>query len=242
MNNRPDIIARGRAAVFALVLLVPAAAPVLIPASGMRAQEARTADCVAAVVEGRPVTLVDLRVVEAFGLFPAAAEGREEDPLRRLLDALIDQQAVLDLAREQVVPEPAEVDAALEEIRGRLGAETFARRLAELGFSEADLRDVVREKVRYARIVALRFSQAPAISLREIEAFYAETYVPERRGEGVEPEPMIRVLDRIEARLRDEKRDALVAAWIRSVREQADVRINEPCLKSAADKPPEEAP
>jgi hypothetical protein len=239
MKIRTGFVARGRGAVPALALL----AMVVVPPSGAVAQEARTADCVAAVVEGRPITLFDLRLVEAFGLLPAAAGGKDDpDPVRRRLDALIDQLAVLDLAREQVVPEPAEVDAALEEVRARLGAEAFARRLAELGLAEADLREVVAEKVRYARFVALRFGQAPAISLREIEAFYAETYAPERRREGAEPEPLIRVLDRIEARLRDEKRDALVAAWIRSVREQADVRTNEACLKSAAEKTPEDAP
>ncbi len=237
MNVRTGSNARGRAAAFAAALTLVSAPGI---GAGMRTQDTRIADCVAAVVEGRPVTLFDLRVAGAFGLFPAAAG--EEDPARRLLDALIDQQAVLDLAREQVVPEPADVDAALEEIRGRFGAEAFARQLSELGFTEADLREVVAEKVRYARIVALRFGQAPAISLREIEAYYAETYAPERRREGVEPEPMIRVLDRIEARLRDEKRAALVAAWIRSVREQADIRMNESCLKSAAAKIPEDAP
>lgn len=240
MNDRRVISAAARAAAFVLAVLI------VIPASGMMAgmaaQEARTADCVAAVVEGRPVTLFDLRVADAFGLFPAGSAGREGDPLRRLLDALIDQQAVLNLAREQVVPDPADVDAALEAVRTRLGVEEFTRRLAELGLSEAELRDSVAEQVRYARIVALRFSQAPAISLREIETYYAEIYVPERRREGAEPEPMIRVLDRIETRLRDEKRDALVAAWIRSVREQADVRTNEACLKSAADKSPEDVP
>lgn len=224
----------------AAVRTVVLALGVLAAASGAGGQEARTTDCVAAVVEGRPVTLVDLRVARAFGLFPEA-DG-ESGPPRRLLDALIELRAVLDLAREQVVPDPAEVDAALAEVRTRLGGAEFARRLAAFGYSETDLREVVAEKVKYARVVALRFSQAPAVSLREIETFYHETYSPERRREGVEPEPIVLVLDRIEARLREEKRGALVAAWIRSVREQADVRINEACLKAAAEKNLEETP
>ncbi len=242
MNDRSGISAAARAAApgRAFLAAVVAVTAAMTTTAGTATQEARTADCVAAVVEGRPVTLVDLRIAAAFGLFPAA--GREDASPERLLDALIEQQVVLDLAREQVAPDPVEVEAALEEIRTRLGGETFARRLAELGLPEAELREIVADKVRYARIVALRFSQAPAISLREIETYYAETYAPERRREGAEPEPMVRVLDRIEARLRDEKRSALVAAWIRSVREQADVRTNEACLKSFAEKPPKETP
>lgn len=230
MDGRPAIFAAARAVALALALLLPARATAI--------QEARTADCVAAVVEGRPVTLVDLRIAAAFGLFPAA-DGRDISP-GRLLEALVEQQVVLDLAREQVAPDPVEVDAALEAVRTRLGGEAFARRLSELGLPEAELKAIVADQVRYARIVALRFSQAPAISLREIETYYADVYVPERRREGAEPEPMIRVLDRIEARLRDEKRNALVAAWLRSVREQADVRTNEACLKAFAPEPPKE--
>ena len=114
---------------------------------------------------------------------------------------------------------------------GRLGPDAVAQRLAELGLTEGDLRAVVAEQVQYRQVLALRFSQPPAVSLREIEAYYQETYVPERRRLGAEPEPMIDVLDRLEARIREEKRAAQVAAWVRDVRRQTAVELRTDCLK-----------
>jgi hypothetical protein len=139
--------------------------------------------------------------------------------------------AVLDLAREQVGPGPDEVAAAVAVLVGRLGPDAVAERLAGLGLTEGDLQAVVAERVQYRQVLALRFSQPPAVSLREIEVFYQETFVPERRKQGATPEPMIDVLDRLEARIREEKRASQVAAWVRDVRGQTAVELRTDCLK-----------
>lgn len=188
-------------------------------------------DCVAAVVAGRPVTLFDIRVAESFGLYAEETAGKSGSPRGLILDEIINQKAVLDLAREQVGPGPDEVAAAMAGLVGRLGPETVERRLAELGMTESDLRAFIAERVQYRDVLALRFSQPPAVSLREIEAYYQGTFVPERRKQGATPEPMIDVLSRLEARIREEKRAAQVAAWIRDVRRQTAVELRPDCLK-----------
>jgi hypothetical protein len=192
---------------------------------------AQVVDCVAAVVAGRPVTLFDIRVAESFGLYAEETAGKSGPPRFLILDEIVNQKAVLDLAREQVGPGPDDITAAVGVLVGRLGPDAVAQRLAELGLTEGDLRAVVAELVQYRQVLALRFSQPPAVSLREIEAYYQETYVPERRKQGAEPEPMIDVLDRLEARIREEKRAAQVAAWVRDVRRQTAVEVRMDCLK-----------
>jgi len=192
---------------------------------------AQVVDCVAAVVAGRPVTLFDIRVAESFGLYADEVAGKSGAPRRLILEEIINQKAVLDLAREQVGPGPDEVAKAMAALASRLGPDAVARALADLGLTEADLRSVVAERVQYREVLALRFSQPPAVSLREIEAYYQETFVPERRKQGATPEPMIDVLDRLEARIREEKRTALVAAWVRDVRRQTAVELRPDCLK-----------
>jgi len=192
---------------------------------------AQVVDCVAAVVAGRPVTLFDIRVAESFGLYAEETAGKSGPPRLLILDEIVNQKAVLDLAREQVGPGPDDVTAAVAVLVGRLGPDAVAQRLAELGLTDGDLRAVVAEQVQYRQVLALRFSQPPAVSLREIEAYYQETYVPERRKLGAEPEPMIDVLDRLEARIREEKRAAQVAAWVRDVRRQTAVELRTDCLK-----------
>ena len=192
---------------------------------------AQVVDCVAAVVAGRPVTLFDIRVAESFGLYAEETTGKSGAPRLLILDEIINQKAVLDLAREQVGPGPDEVEMAMAGLVARLGPETLERRLADLGLTEGDLGAVVAERVQYRKVLALRFSQPPAVSLREIEAYYQETFVPERRKQGATPEPMIDVLDRLEARIRDEKRAAQVTAWVRDVRGQTAVEFRPDCLK-----------
>ena len=192
---------------------------------------AQVVDCVAAVVAGRPVTLFDIRVAESFGLYAEETAGKSGPARLLILDEIINQMAVLDLAREQVGPGPDEVAAAVAVLVGRLGPDAVAERLAGLGLTEGDLQAVVAERVQYRQVLALRFSQPPAVSLREIEAFYQETFVPERRKQGATPEPMIDVLDRLEARIREEKRASQVAAWVRDVRGQTAVELRTDCLK-----------
>jgi hypothetical protein len=190
---------------------------------------AQVVDCVAAVVAGRPVTLFDIRVAGPSGLY---AEETAESPARRGFSSWTRSSTRWRLDWPGTGrPGTDEVAAAVAVLVGRLGPDAVAERLAGLGLTEGDLQAVVAERVQYRQVLALRFSQPPAVSLREIEVFYQETFVPERRKQGATPEPMIDVLDRLEARIREEKRASQVAAWVRDVRRQTAVELRTDCLK-----------
>lgn len=193
----------------------------------------QVADCLAAVINGRPITLVDLRLAEEFRIFEDAISQKQGEPRRLILEELINQAIVVELAREQVVLEPEEVEEELGRLRNREGEEAFRARLEGFGIEEDDLRAALGRKLLSRKVIALRFSgSAVVVSLQEIETYYENIYVPERRRAGAEPEPLIQAVDEIERRIKDMRREEQVAAWLQALRGQAEVRIFTDCLKS----------
>lgn len=203
------------------LLLVSAAG--LVPAAG-----AQVEDCVAAVVNTRVITRIDLRVAARFGLH--SGDGGAES-LERLLDRLVEQKLVVDFARELAAPGGEEIAAAVRGLALTMGPEAFRKGLEEFGFEEADLRSYVEEELIFRKVIASRFTQGAPVTLKEIEAYYQDVYVPGEKREGNVPSPMIQVLDRIEARIQELKRKEQIAAWVGNLKAQADIRINGDCLK-----------
>ena len=208
-----------RAAGVAILALAVLAAP----AAGRSVE-----DCVAAVVNGKAITLVDVRIALRFGLH---AGDPAETSAAAVRDRLVEQRLVLDLARG-TAPGPGDAEVAAEEetARRRLGAEGWARALAELGLAESDLRPFLREAVLFRSTLASRFGQAAPVTLREIEDHYARVYVPAEKAAGAEPAPLVQVIDRLESLIQEGKRARLVADWIGNLRAQAEVLVNADCL------------
>lgn len=185
-------------------------------------------DCVAAVVNGKAVTLVDVRIAQRFGLH---AGDPGETSRSAVLDRLVEQKLVLDLARGAAAPGDEEIAAAADESARRMGPGEWAKALAEFGLGDQDLRPFLEETVHYRRTIAVRFSQAVPVTIKEIESYYNDVYVPAEKRAGAEPAPMVQVLDRIESLIQEGKRDKLVADWIGNLKAQADVRVNRDCLE-----------
>ncbi len=221
MAERTRTIQRGRAAATVLLALS-------IFALRAKAPAGQTEDCVAAVVNGKAITLVDVRIAQRFGLH---AGDPAETSRAAVLDGLIEQKLVFDLARGPVAPTAEEIAAAADEAARRLGPDAWARALAEFGIGDADLRPFLEEAVGCRKALAARFSQAAPVTIKEIEAYYHDVYVPDRRGAGEEPAPMVQVLDRLESRIQEQKRNKLVADWIGNLKAQADIRISPDCLE-----------
>ena len=194
-----------------------------IPAAGSQVE-----DCVAAVVNTRVITRIDLRIAGRFGL---NSDDAGIESLERLLDRLVEQKLVVDLAREQAAPGGEEIAAAVNALSLTLGPEGFRKGLEEFGLEEVDLRPYVEEQLIFRKVIASRFNQSAPVTLKEIEAHYQDVYVPDQKREGTVPAPMIQVLDRIEARIQERKREEQIAAWIGNLKAKADIRINRDCLK-----------
>ncbi|MDD8027607.1 MAG: hypothetical protein PHI34_13985 [Acidobacteriota bacterium] len=216
---------------------MPRYAPVLIAAVLLAAWPAaaagqdRSVDCVAAVVNGAAITRFDVDVAEAVGLFNPVKGADAAARRLAILELLVDQKLILDQVQPAVPPDPAVVDTEWRRLSARIGADTLAARLARLGAAEADVRPYLEERIRSRKIVADRFQRTVSVSLREIEAYYADIYVKARQAEGRAAQPLVDVLDAIEAEIKKGKVETQAAAWIDALREQAEVEIRRDCLK-----------
>jgi parvulin-like peptidyl-prolyl isomerase len=182
-------------------------------------------DCLAAVVNGQPVTLVDVRIADAFGIYREEGAAGPSDRLFRVLERLVDQKTVVQFAGANIVLPESEVQAALRALLDRLEPAAVQERLARFGLDLDDVLRALEEKLVFRRIIDLRFSRSVSVSLQEMEDYYQRVYAGDPARRGFQAEPMIALLQEIEARIRQDKIDAQAALWIRSLRGQAEVEF-----------------
>ena len=193
---------------------------------------AQMVDRIVAVVNEEVITLTDVRIAEAFGLYAEEIGEEEEDPRSLILQKLIDQKVVIQLSGEEVLIDAEKLDENLMRITQRLGAEEVERRLTHFGLDWENLKDFLREKMAYQTIISERFSKVNPVSLKEIEEYYQRSYVPAQKEKGVEPKPMMEILDEIESGIKQEKVEAQIQDWIMNLRDKSDIQIIKGGLKS----------
>ena len=202
-----------------------AVAVVLLMGAPAAPAAADLVDGLAAVVNGQPVTLVDVRIADAFGIYREEGDAGPADRLFRVLERLVDQKAVVQFAGASVVLPEFEVQSALRDLLDRLGPAAVQERLSRFGLDLDDVLRALEEKLVFRRIIDLRFSRSVTVSLREMEDFYQRVYAADQTRKGFQAEPMIALLQEIEARIRQEKIEARAALWIRSLRDQAEIEF-----------------
>lgn len=191
----------------------------------------RLVNQVAAVVNERIITLIDVQVVTAFGIFEGVLSADAGSVLRATLEKLIDLKAVLDLVRDREPIDPLRVEAEVGRIAVRLGEERFRARLAEFGFSREDLKPYLEEKLQVETVIDERFGRSVTVSLKDIEARYQDRIVSADKIAGREPRPFLSVVDAIEKEIKAEKIAIQAALWIQSLRDQAEIEIRPGVLK-----------
>ncbi|MDY0232091.1 MAG: hypothetical protein RBR88_06380 [Candidatus Saccharicenans sp.] len=191
-------------------------------------------NCLVASVDNTPVSWFDLQVVKSFGLL----SDLKEVPLsaEELLDLYVDRLLVLRLAREQLQVTKEEIKAELNDLRNKLGPEVLKEKYQALGMAENDLESYLQDKILFEKVIKTRFDQKIYISLKEIEDYYAQVYVPEQKAQGKSPAELVAVLDEIEARLQSQRRQQQVADWTRDLRQRAEIIIYSDCLNKIKER------
>jgi hypothetical protein len=121
---------------------------------------AETIDRVLAVVAGQLITLSDVTAATDLGLQPA---GGAADPVRAVLNKLIDRELVLAEVDRYAPAEPTagEVDREVERVRRRFpSAAALEAALARSGIDEKHLRETLRQDLRMRAYLDQRFSTA----------------------------------------------------------------------------------
>lgn len=189
------------------------------------------ADCIAAVVGTEVITLTDIRIHRAFRLLPEPAGDVSPSPVRQALEMLINQKVVIGLTREDIVVDPGEIDRLLAEVKATFDPEEWQSKLDAFGVAEEDLRFCLEQRLRYEKVLRLRFSQNVGVSLKEIESYYHEVFVPQEKAAGREPRPLADVLNDLEPRVERKKADEQLARWIISLRSQVEIDVRSNCLE-----------
>lgn len=189
-----------------------------------------TVDRILAVVNGQIITMTDVRIADGFNLFEDLSRGQEKGPASKVLERMIDQTLVNLMMGENISISENEVQESLAAKEQKIGYEQFAQKLAAFGMEREDLKEYIRQGLIFKKILTQKFTYAAAVSLREIEVYYEQVYLPSQRSSGLEVQPMMEILDEIESAIKQEKIRGQVAEWVKNLRQKADIQI-----KSASD-------
>ena len=182
-------------------------------------------DRVLATVQGRVITLSDVRIVKTLGL---VAVPTGDDPDKVILNALIDRLLVLEEVERYAPPEPesAAVEQRLEAVRARFASTAdFTHTLERLGTSPVFVAQWARNDLRIASYLDQRFAGAAEPNDEELEN-YRRQHAAEFARSGQQDE--VQLLNEARARVTAERRQALVKEWIDGLRARSDVSVTRP--------------
>lgn len=181
-------------------------------------------DRVLAIVEGHVIMQSDVRAFQILQLTEPSGGDEGDD---KVLAYLIERRLMLEEVDRYAVADPpaALVDQRMDDVRSRFPHEAaFATALAEVGYTESDLRQVLRDDERRSVYVEDRFTATVLPTDQQLRQYY-ERHADDFRDNGQVP-----ALDEIRAQVRErliaEQRDTLVADWVsRLVRQGQVVRV-----------------
>jgi len=202
----------------ALTALALGTAVSLMPA----AARGEVIDRILAVVNRELITLSDVAAAIRLGLVSVPQQG--SDPIRAVLDALIDRQLELGEANRYQPPEPAEsqIQARMEAVRSRFNTPAaFAQALANAGVSEDQLMLRLREDLRIESYLNQRFGVPRPASDQELIDYYRAHTADFSTASGVRPFAEVR--EEIRARLSALQRASLVADWLTSLKRRTEI-------------------
>jgi hypothetical protein len=173
---------------------------------------AEVLDKIVAVVDGRIITLSDVR---------------QEKAVRSILgEKAIDDDAVTQqliesyLIESQLAGFPG-INVTDDEI-----ADAVAKLQNKEGVTPRALRDAVSRRMRTAQYFQVRFRQFLTPTDQDVRKYYDEVFVPEAGARGVNPVPPLeQVTDAIRKNVIEEKLDHEVSIWLEAVRRRSTIEI-----------------
>lgn len=201
------------------------------------AHAGETLDRIVATVDRHAITRSD---VEQEARFSHLADGKlgevtlqdEIAALGRLVDRDLVADQVLVFATLEVSKK--ELDARLTEMRSQIpGAESdsgWRRLLEENGLTEEDVESRVKQEIQTLRFIDLRFRSEVRVGPRSVQTYYDTKFVPDLKKRNLTPPPLEKVQDQIEEILREERVNALISDWLKTLRNQSRIQTFDPSL------------
>ena len=174
--------------------------------------QAETIDRIAAVVEGRIITLSDVRQERSIRALLGEKALADAELIQQLIEGyLIETQLIgfpgIDVAEEEITAEIAKLKSK-EDVPG------------------AALHDAILRRMRTARYFDVRFRQFLRSSDEDVRKYYDQIFTPAARERGVNPiPPLEQVADAIRQNVVEEQLDHEVTIWLEAVRRRSNIEI-----------------
>lgn len=147
--------------------------------------------------------------------------------IREVADRLIDQALIQQEMETSHFPTASvgEVDERMAELeRNYGGSADFRQILRNYGVEEEAVRQRLELQVNISRFIELRFRPIVQVDAPAIERYYRETLLPQLRAQNAREIPALdEVRDRIEQVLIQQRINRESSAWIKQLREQANI-------------------
>lgn len=155
------------------------------------------------------------------------------DDLNRSLNLLIDQRLIEQEAGKlpSIAPKEKDVDDAINSLIKLFPSQDgFYQRLARVGLTSEQLREIVRQRVEIENYLNFRFRSFTVISPKEIADYYRDVYVPQHRKQT--PGRILPTLEQaspeIEQRLTESKIESDTDSFLEDARSRAEIIILSP--------------
>jgi peptidyl-prolyl cis-trans isomerase SurA len=239
-----------------LCLLGLAAAPAVLalqatppapPAAG--AQQPVILDRVVAIINGQVLLQSDVEQERRLAALEPLQISPSQDTEAEAARRLIRRTLVLAQMQEQAQPttvSAAEAEKGLEELRATLhrcapyscsSAEGWDKFLKAHGLTEADALQRWSQRMAIQRFIDLRFRAGIRISPADIHDYYEKTLVPALEARHEPPPQLNNVSTRIQQLLLEERVNAMISDWLRSLRAEGSVQILVPAYGSSSGTP-----
>ena len=190
-------------------------------------------DRVVAIVNNTPIFQSDWELALRS---EALLDGRNPETLtateqREVFDRLVDQQLLREQMRGYMITTVTEeeVDGRLKEVRQQIDAggtdAQWHQLLAKADVSEQEIKSRIRTQLEVLRFLDSRFRPSVRVDYRAIQLYYREQFLPELHKQGGQEIPLSQVAPKIREILTQQRISEQVAAWLQTLREQADIRI-----------------
>ena len=199
-----------------------------------RAQE--VADKMVATVNSgvRPSLITYSDLLWQLALQPSAPlDAPSSDSLNRILNLVISQRLILQEAERLPAIEPTdqEIKDRTDELVKLFPSQAeFQERVARVGLSADQLREIVRQRLTIEKYLDFRFRSFTVVTQKEVEDYYRDVYVPRLRRQ--QPGRIIPTLaeayKEIEAELTESKIESETDEFLDSARERAEITVLNP--------------
>ena len=211
-------------ACFALLLL-GAVRPASSEDSAAQSSTAVVIDRIVAHIEDDIITLSEVRELSAY---QQLVDGHSESD-DKVLNELIEQWVVNNEATSTQFPPAAEseVNREVERIQSQYPSQdAYAKRLADLGLTQNDVKRMVAREIYLARYLDYKFRPAVQISDEDIAKYYRDNLVPALTAKGQSAPPLDQVTQQIRELLVQQGVNDRAASWFDETKSRLKIQID----------------